>query len=200
MLVRHIIVCIHSNFVGIILVRNGSVQSNLAILLMVHRADIEPILVAPQKPRLLPTISRRTASHHRCLSKHTRATVGIRTLTWVDGGEGNGILIILAQVKMSTEPTLDAAMLPHELDELATILFIGMVEPAASVDDVILLQHPQTGAIGRSVRKDKYLPPLVGGMVDQKVFEPCNLLVVDNHLVAGVGGVAKDCGAETDNV
>ena len=200
MLVGHIVVSIHSNLMRIISVRNGSVQSNFAILLMVHRADLEPILVASQKPRLLPTISRRTASHHRCLSEHTRATVGIRPLAGINGRKGNGILIILAQMKMSAEPPLDAAMLPHELDELATILFVGMVEPATTVDDVILLQNPQTGAIGRSVRKNEYLPPLVGGMVDQKVFEPCNLLVVDNHLVAGIGGIAKDGGAEADNV
>ena len=109
-------------------------------------------------------------------------------------------MVVLSEVEMSREPPLDASVLPDELDELAALGVVGVVEPAASVDDVILLQHPQTGAIGRSVRKNEYLPPLVGGMVDQKVFEPCNLLVVDNHLVAGIGGIAKDCGAETDNV
>ena len=192
MLVGHIVVSIHSNLMRIISVRNGSVQSNLATLLMVHRADLEPILVAPQKARLLPTVSRRTTAHHRRLSEHTRATVGIRPLAGIDGGKGDGILIILAQMKMSAEPTLDAAMLTDQLNELATILFVGMVEPAATVDDVILLQDPQTGAIGRSVREYEYLPPLVGGMLDEKVFEPCNLLVVDNDLVAGIGGIAED--------
>ena len=93
---------------------------------------------------------------------------------------------------MPAEPALDAAVLTDQLDELATILLVGMVEPATSVDDMILLQNPQTRAIGRGVRKNKYLPPLVGGMFDQKVFEPCNLLVVDNDLVAGIVGIAKD--------
>ena len=192
MLVGHIVVSIHPNFVGIISVCNRSVQTNLAILLMVNRADLEPILVSSQKPRLLPTISRRTASHHRCLSEHTRATVGIRSFTGINSRKGNGVLIILAKVEMPAEPALDAAVLTDQLDELATILLVGMVEPATSVDDMILLQNPQTRAIGRGVRKNKYLPPLVGGMFDQKVFEPCNLLVVDNDLVAGIVGIAKD--------
>lgn len=166
MLIRNIIVGIHSNFVGIISVRYGSVQSNFAILLVVDCANLEPILVSSQKARLLPTVSRRTASHHRCLGKHTRAAVGIWAFAGINGGKGDGILIILTQMEMSAEPTLYAAMLSNELNELATILLIGMVEPAASVDYVILLQNTQSRSIGWGMSKDKYLPSLVGGMFD----------------------------------
>lgn len=69
-------------------------------------------------------------------------------------------------MEMTAEPTLDAAILTDQLDELATILLVGMVEPATSVDDMIFLQNPQTRSIGRCMRKNKYLPPLVGGMLD----------------------------------
>ena len=35
------------------------------------------------------------------------------------------------------------AVLAHQLDELAALLLIRVVEPAAPVDDVVLLQHAQ---------------------------------------------------------
>ena len=140
MLVGHIIMGIHSNFMGIISVCYRSIQSNLAVFLVVNSADLKPVLVSSKQTRLLPTISRRTTSHHRRLGEYTRTTVGIRAFAGINGGKGNGVLIILAQMKMSAEPTLDAAMLSDQFDELAAILLVGMVEPAASVDNMILLQ------------------------------------------------------------
>ena len=93
---------------------------------------------------------------------------------------------------MSREPPLDASVLPHQLDEFATILLVRMVQPAAAVDDVVLLQDAQTGAVGRGVGEDEDLPPLVGGMSAEEFNEPGDLLIVDNDLVAGVGGIAED--------
>lgn len=37
-------------------------------------------------------------------------------------------------------------------------------------------------------------------MLGQKVFKPRNLLVIDNDLVAGEVGIAKDGRAKTDNI
>ena len=48
-------------------------------------------------------------------------------------------LIILSQMKMSTEPSFDTAMFSHKLNKLATLLLIGMIEPAAAINDVIFL-------------------------------------------------------------
>ena len=157
---------IHSDFVGIISVCNCSIQSNLAVFLVVNSANLEAILVSPEQTRLLPTVSRRTTSHHRCLGEYTRATVGIWAFTGINGGKSNGIMIVLAEMEMSAEPTLDAAMLTDQLNELAAILLVGMVEPAASVDNMILLQDTQSRSIGWGVRKDKYLPALIGRMLD----------------------------------
>ena len=95
-------------------------------------------------------------------------------------------------MEMSREPTLDASVLPHQLDELPTVLLIRMVQPAAAVDDVILLQDAQTGSVGRGVGEDEDLPPLVGGVGAAEVLEPGDLGVVDDDLVAGVGGIAED--------
>ena len=75
-----------------------------------------------------------------------------------------------------------------------------MVQPAAAVDDVILLQDAQAGAVGRGVGEDEDLPPLVGGVGAKEVNEPGDLGVVDDDLMAGVGGIAEDCGAQTDDV
>ena len=75
-----------------------------------------------------------------------------------------------------------------------------MVEPAAAVDDVILLQDAQTGSVGRGVGEDEDLPSLVGGVGEKEVFEPGNLLIVDDDLVAGVGGIAEDSTAQTNDV
>lgn len=38
---------------------------------------------------------------------------------------------------------LDAAVLPHELNELLALLLVAEVEPVAAVGRVVLLQHPE---------------------------------------------------------
>mmetsp|Transcript_16867 Transcript_16867/g.39976 ORF Transcript_16867/g.39976 Transcript_16867/m.39976 type:complete len:305 (+) Transcript_16867:1062-1976(+) len=99
---------------------------------------------------------------------------------------------------MSGEPSLDAPVLPDELDELAALGVVGVVEPAAAVDDVVLLQDAESGAVGRGVGEDEYLPPLVGRVVLEGLLEPLALLLVDGDLVGGVLGVAEDGGGKAD--
>ena len=48
-------------------------------------------------------------------------------------------MIVLSQMEMATKPCLDTAMLAHELNKLAALFLVGMVEPAAAVDDVVFL-------------------------------------------------------------
>ena len=99
---------------------------------------------------------------------------------------------------MSREPSLDAAVLPDELDELAALGVVGVVEPAAAVDDVVLLQYAEAAAVGRGVGEDEDLPPLVGRVVLEGLLEPLALLLVDGDLVGGVLGVPEDGGGESD--
>mmetsp|Transcript_38765 Transcript_38765/g.116501 ORF Transcript_38765/g.116501 Transcript_38765/m.116501 type:complete len:302 (-) Transcript_38765:368-1273(-) len=101
-------------------------------------------------------------------------------------------------MEMSGEPGLDGAVLPHELDELAALGVVGVVEPAAAVHDVVLLKDAQSRAVGRSVSEDKDLPALVGGMIDEHLLEPRHLFVVNGDLVRSVLGAAKDGGAHAD--
>lgn len=107
-------------------------------------------------------------------------------------------MIILAQMKVSREPGLDAAVLAHEFNKLAALFIVGMVEPAAAIDDVIFLQDAETTSIGRSVGKDKDAPSVRGGMGLESFFKPVELRLVNGHLVRGVPGVAKDRGSETN--
>ena len=107
-------------------------------------------------------------------------------------------MVVLSEVEMSREPSLDASVLPDELDELAALGVVGMVEPAASVDDVVLLEHAEAAAVGRGVGEYEDLPPLVGRVVLEGLLEPLALLPVDGDLVAGVLGVPEDGGGESD--
>ena len=77
---------------------------------------------------------------------------------------------------MPREPGLDAAVLAHQVDELAALLLIRVIQPAAAVDDVVLLQHAQARTIGRSMREDEDLPAIFRGVIDQNLLEPLHLL------------------------
>ena len=50
-------------------------------------------------------------------------------------------LVVLAEVEVAREPGLDAAVLANELDEFARGGTAAMVQPAAAVDHVVLLQN-----------------------------------------------------------
>jgi hypothetical protein len=89
-------------------------------------------------------------------------------------------------------------VLPHELDELLALLLVAVIEPAASVHDVVLLEHPQAAPVGRGVGEDEYLPPLVGGVFDEDVLEPVDLPLVDGDLVTREYRLPEDGAPETD--
>ena len=65
-------------------------------------------------------------------------------------------------MEVAREPSLDAAVFPDKLDELAALLVVGVVEPAAAVDDVVLLEDAEAGAVWRSVRENEDLPAIIG--------------------------------------
>eukprot|EP00961_Rhodomonas_salina_P050416 676975-Rhodomonas_salina.7 len=79
-------------------------------------------------------------------------------------------------MEVAREPRLDAAVLAHQLDELAALLLVRVVEPAAAIDDVVLLQHAQARAVGGGVREDEDLPALGRGVLLQDLLEPQHLL------------------------
>jgi hypothetical protein len=58
-------------------------------------------------------------------------------------------------MEMSGEPRLDTPMFADQFDELFTLPFVTVVEPAAAVDDVILLQDAQSGSVRRGVSEDE---------------------------------------------
>ena len=101
-------------------------------------------------------------------------------------------------MEVPREPRLDAPVLPHELDELLALLLVAVIEPAAAVHDVVLLQHPQAAPVGRGVCEDEYLPPLVGGVFDEDVLEPVDLPLVDGDLVTREYRLPEDGAPETD--
>lgn len=88
-------------------------------------------------------------------------------------------------------------MLPDDLDELSAILLVAVIQPAAAVHDVILLDDAYAAPVGRGVREHEDAPPLVGGLAPHEVLEPVDLPLVDEDLVARVLGVAKDRAAKS---
>lgn len=82
---------------------------------------------------------------------------------------------------MARKPTLDATVFPHKLDELGRVSRV--VQPAAAVDNVVLLQDAQPRADGWRVGKYEYLPAVVRRMRLEHLLEPRYLLVIDRHLV-----------------
>ena len=93
MLVRHVVVRVHSHLVRVVPIRNRRIQPDLPALLMIDRADLEPIAVAPQQPGLLPSVPWRPPPHHARLRKDARSPVGVRSLAGIDGGKGDDILV-----------------------------------------------------------------------------------------------------------
>ena len=98
-------------------------------------------------------------------------------------------------MEMTTKPSLNTPMLPHQLNKLLTLLLIRMIQPTAPIHDVILLQDTQSAPVRRSMRKNEYLPPLLGLMSLDQIFEPIDLFLVDGDLVGGEDGITKDGGA-----
>mmetsp|Transcript_57787 Transcript_57787/g.135683 ORF Transcript_57787/g.135683 Transcript_57787/m.135683 type:complete len:301 (+) Transcript_57787:764-1666(+) len=193
-----VLVRVHADLVVLVRVRDRRVHTDRAVLLVVHRADLEALLVAADQTRLLAPVARGAAAHHRRLDENARAAVGIGAVLGVDGGEGDGVLVVLPEMEVAREPRLDAAVLAHQLDELAALLLVRVVEPAAAIDDVVLLQHAQARAVGGGVREDEDLPALGRGVLLQDLLEPQHLLIVDGDLVRGVLGAPEHGRAEAD--
>lgn len=103
----------------------------------------------------------------------------------------DGILIILSQMEVSREPTLDATMFPNDLDEASTIPLVAVIQPTASVDHVILLYYAYAGTVGGGVGEDEYTPSLVGGIFLDQILEPIDLILVDDDLVTRVLGIPE---------
>ena len=154
-LLGNVIVCVDTDFVGVPTVRNGGIDTNGAVLLVIDGANFETVLVTTEQTRLLAAVARRLAPHDRGLGKDTGSTVGVGSVFGVNGGEGNGVLVILSQVEVTREPGLDATVFADQFNVLTAGIFVGMVQPAATVDDVVFLQDTQTRTIGRSMGKDK---------------------------------------------
>jgi len=100
-------------------------------------------------------------------------------------------------VEVAREPGLDATVLTHELDEFGrglwiTVLSARVIEPAAPIHNVVLLQHAKTRANGRSVCENEDLPALRRRVRRDQILEPLKLLIVDGYLVRGVLCRAED--------
>jgi hypothetical protein len=67
-------------------------------------------------------------------------------------------------------------VLAHKVDEFAALLLVRVVEPAAAVHHVVLLEHTQARAVGRSVGEDEHPPAVLRGVVNEKLLEPAHLL------------------------
>jgi hypothetical protein len=79
---------------------------------------------------------------------------------------------------VAREPGLHAAMLAHKVDELAALLLVRVVQPAAAVHHVVLLEHAEARTVGRRVGEYEHSPPVLGGVVNEEVLEPPDLLCV----------------------
>jgi hypothetical protein len=101
-------------------------------------------------------------------------------------------------MEMSTKPGLDTPVLPDQLDEFLALLFVRVVQPAATVDNMVLLQDTKSTAIGRGMGEDEYLPSILGGVSLDEVLEPIDLSLVDCDLVGGVNGITKDGGSKSN--
>eukprot|EP00962_Isochrysis_galbana_P046166 scaffold18463_cov66-Isochrysis_galbana.AAC.1 len=72
-------------------------------------AHFEAVLIPAEDARLTPTVARAAAPHDTRLDEDARAAVRVRPLLARDGGEGDGVLVVVRQVEVAREPALDAA-------------------------------------------------------------------------------------------
>jgi hypothetical protein len=86
-IIRLIIMGIHTQLVGVTAVRNGGIQSNLSVLLMVDGADFESILVSADETGLLTTVAGGSRAHDGGLGKDAGSSVGVGAIFGVNGRE-----------------------------------------------------------------------------------------------------------------
>mmetsp|Transcript_26063 Transcript_26063/g.35919 ORF Transcript_26063/g.35919 Transcript_26063/m.35919 type:complete len:219 (+) Transcript_26063:1496-2152(+) len=169
------LMCDHHRFVSVI-EGDGGIQALLTAFTMVDGADLEAVLSTAHQARLSAAVTSALSGHDAGLTEHTGAAV-------IALGECDAILVVLAQVEVAAEPRLHAGIRSHDLDELAGRGSARVVEPAAAVHDVILLQHSQTTAHWRSMRKHEYFPSVFSGMCFRHLLEPGDLTIVNKHFV-----------------
>jgi hypothetical protein len=196
-LVRNVFMSVNADFVIVVTISDSSINANSTTVFVVHSTDFEASFVTANKTRLLAGITRSASAHDRGLGKYTTSTVGVGTVLRVYGREGDGILVILSQVEVTRKPCLDATVFTDDFYELAALLIVGMVEPAATVDDVVLLQDTKTAAVRGSMGEHKDSPTLVGGVCLDSIFKPLELFLVNRHFVRSVLRRAENCGSET---
>mmetsp|Transcript_137876 Transcript_137876/g.239666 ORF Transcript_137876/g.239666 Transcript_137876/m.239666 type:complete len:235 (-) Transcript_137876:466-1170(-) len=165
---------------------------------MVNGENLKSILISANEAGLLSAVTRSSCAHDAGLDKHTRSTVRVRSILRVDGGERDGILVILSQVEMAREPSLDAPMLAHQLDELAAPFLVTVVQPTATVDYMVFLENAQPRPIGRGMCENKDLPAFRTGVVFKDLLKPCNLCIINGNLVRSVLGISENGASKPD--
>jgi hypothetical protein len=105
-LIGFVFMSIDTNLVVAVSVGDSGIEADVSIFLVVHGANLKAILVSTDESRLLAAIARGSTAHDGCLGKDTRSTVGVGSELGVYGGEGNGVLVVLAKMEMSREPGL----------------------------------------------------------------------------------------------
>mmetsp|Transcript_13471 Transcript_13471/g.52928 ORF Transcript_13471/g.52928 Transcript_13471/m.52928 type:complete len:586 (+) Transcript_13471:1619-3376(+) len=171
---------------------DGGVQADVAALAVVDGAHLEALGVSADEARLAATVAGGAGGHHAGLGEDAGAAV-------VTAGEGDGVLVVVREVEVRGEPALDLGALAHRLDEELGRALVVVVEPAAPVDDVALLEDAEAGADDGRVREAEDLPAVLEGVLLDGLHEPVELLLVDGHLVRGVLRVAELRGPEADD-
>ena len=100
-------------------------------------------------------------------------------------------------MEVTREPSLDASVFTDKFNELSALGFIGMVQPAASIDNMVLLQHTKTTSIRRGMGEDKDLPAIISRVVLDNLLKPVNLVLVNSDLMGGVLDITENSGSHT---
>lgn len=87
MIVRLILMSVHTHLVAVSSEGNGGIQSHLAILLMIDGANFESILVSANETRLLTSIAGGARAHYGSLCKDAGTAVGVGTVLGINGRE-----------------------------------------------------------------------------------------------------------------
>jgi hypothetical protein len=140
------------------------------------------LLIAANHSRLLVAVTESSATHDTlvCTKTHLpRLGWGSTAGSMVNSRKGD-VLVVLSQMEMSTKPSLDATILTDNFDKLAAFHIVGMIQPAAAIDDMIFLQDTKSTFIGRSGGKGKDFSSLITWMsLIDGVFKPFELFLVN---------------------
>jgi len=87
MIIRLVIMSIHTQLIGIAFVRNGGIQSDLSVLLMIDGTDFESVFVSADETGLLTSVAGRSGAHDRSLREDAGSSVGVGAVFGVNGWE-----------------------------------------------------------------------------------------------------------------